>query len=328
MEDGYEKKWLANLEPKAAFWVAFSRYVNNKYVFNHLPWAWMSVKHIKNFYRLPALFSGSLEEAELHFRDGSTFIARKSSFRDSLHNVLGTKERHPGKYFKPGKFLDSVEFDFQKRRVRLEGLGSLVGSTLFFEDDYGFLDVKGKTVLDIGANVADSSIYFAIRGAGKVIGYEPFPQAFEAAENNVKINRLGSVIEMVNAGVGKEDSFIQIGSGTGTALSNQISDGGNGKRVPILSLKSMVERHKLSGAILKMDCEGAEYDSILNADNSTLARFDKMAIEYHYGYVNLVAKLREAGFRTRQVGRPIYLYQKSWKQPHARIGVIFAERIK
>ncbi len=43
---------------------------------------------------------------------------------------------------------------------------------------YDNVDVYDKDVVDIGANVGDSSIYFALKGARKVVGVEPLPLVF------------------------------------------------------------------------------------------------------------------------------------------------------
>ena len=50
---------------------------------------------------------------------------------------------------------------------------------VFLGNIYEYLPVVGKTVIDIGANIADSSIYFAIRGAKKVIALEPFQKTMK-----------------------------------------------------------------------------------------------------------------------------------------------------
>jgi len=39
--------------------------------------------------------------------------------------------------------------------------------------DYDWLDVKGKRVLDVGASIGDTAVYFALRGAREVVAFEP-----------------------------------------------------------------------------------------------------------------------------------------------------------
>ena len=36
---------------------------------------------------------------------------------------------------------------------------------VFFREEYAFLNVDGKVVVDIGANIGDTAIYFALKGA-------------------------------------------------------------------------------------------------------------------------------------------------------------------
>ena len=44
----------------------------------------------------------------------------------------------------------------------------------------GKLPVRGKTVIDIGANIGDTPIYFHITWSKhRVIGIEPFPKNYE-----------------------------------------------------------------------------------------------------------------------------------------------------
>jgi predicted RNA methylase len=53
---------------------------------------------------------------------------------------------------------------------------------IFVNNIYEHLPVEGRSVVDIGANIADSCIYFALHGANNVIGLEPFPRNYELAE--------------------------------------------------------------------------------------------------------------------------------------------------
>ena len=58
--------------------------------------------------------------------------------------------------------------------------GNLIG--IFLNKEYDFLPVDGKTVLDIGANIGDSCVYFALCGSSRIIAIEPFPRNYELAK--------------------------------------------------------------------------------------------------------------------------------------------------
>jgi len=45
---------------------------------------------------------------------------------------------------------------------------------------------QSKSVVDIGAFVGDTAIYFAIKGAEKVIAIEPHPGAYEELAENIE----------------------------------------------------------------------------------------------------------------------------------------------
>ncbi|MEM3860276.1 MAG: hypothetical protein QW478_12900, partial [Candidatus Micrarchaeaceae archaeon] len=74
-----------------------------------------------------------------------------------------------------------LSFFYENYNVKfdLKNTGGLVET--FFKDAYQFLKVEGKDVIDIGANIGDTAIYFAIKGARKVISLEPYPYTFAQA---------------------------------------------------------------------------------------------------------------------------------------------------
>jgi hypothetical protein len=61
--------------------------------------------------------------------------------------------------------------------------------SIFKENLYQSLPIKGNVIIDIGANIADSSIYFA-RGKRKVIGLEPFPNTYDIAKKKYRREQL------------------------------------------------------------------------------------------------------------------------------------------
>jgi len=64
----------------------------------------------------------------------------------------------------------------------------------FHYGEYEPLGVEGRVVVDVGAFVGDSAIYFALKGARKVIAIEPHPSAFVEMLDNIKLNNMEGVI--------------------------------------------------------------------------------------------------------------------------------------
>ena len=191
---------------------------------------------------------------------------------------------------------------------------------VFFEEIYNFLPVKDKTVIDIGANIGDSSIYFALKGARKIIALEPLLQNFSLAQKNITLNNMTDKIELLLSGCSDRQDY-QIINQEKIGAGSDLQESKNGLKVPLFSLGDLISKYDLSSAVLKMDCEGCEYDSILNIDESVLRKFSHIQIEYHFGYKNLKTKLENCGFevtvtdpyfiRNRQAGKSMfcgYLY--------------------
>jgi hypothetical protein len=71
-----------------------------------------------------------------------------------------------------------------------------------FQDEcYGLFDVKGEVVVDIGAFIGDSAIYFVGKGAEKIVAFEPNPEIIEFARKNVQLNKLDHKIQVRNEAV-------------------------------------------------------------------------------------------------------------------------------
>ena len=58
------------------------------------------------------------------------------------------------------------------------------------------------------------------------------------------------------------------------------------------TLEEIVGKFNLSDAFLKLDCEGYEYDIILNAPKDVIRKFEYIIMEYHYGFESLKKKLK------------------------------------
>ncbi|GMG90648.1 hypothetical protein Cmtc_18680 [Cupriavidus sp. TKC] len=67
--------------------------------------------------------------------------------------------------------------------------------------------VKGKAVLDIGANVGNHLVYWArVAGAKSITAFEPIPELFEILQRNISLNGVHNA-EALNVALGREESF-------------------------------------------------------------------------------------------------------------------------
>jgi FkbM family methyltransferase len=199
---------------------------------------------------------------------------------------------------------------------------------IFMKKIYDSLPVEGRTVIDVGANMGDSSIYFALRGAKKVIGIEPFVKIYEIAKKNIELNNLCEKVTMVLAGCAASSGHIIIDPEYQSNISSRLVDYFEyGEKIPLLTLEDILNEIKISSqeVILKMDCEGCEYDAILYSANETLRRFSHIQIEYHHGYKSLKEKLENCGFHVL-VTRPIADPSEYLEEPWQYLGNIYAKR--
>ena len=198
----------------------------------------------------------------------------------------------------------------------------------FGKNDYKFLEFFDTLVLDVGANIGDSSIYFAINGAKRVISIEPFPYTYSYLERNIRINsnEIGGRILAINAGISDENKVVRLGddytSGVGSTLLGESSGKGN-VEIPVYTLEYVTNKYNLfENIILKMDCEGCEYESILSSSNDTLRKFKQIQIEYHNGPQKLAERLIRAGFDIKIEG--LYHVKRKLEHSDLYIGYLYA----
>ena len=125
---------------------------------------------------------------------------------------------------------------------------------VFQNDEYGFLNVENKDVIDVGANIGDTTLYFLFKSAKQVIAVEPYPLNCEIIERNLETNLVDKKRAMVlNCGVGQRGeiriSTEIINSGACAGISST-----HGKSVDIIPLSDIISKYKIEHGVLKMDC--------------------------------------------------------------------------
>jgi FkbM family methyltransferase len=230
---------------------------------------------------------------------GSVAIQSMQAWVDLQRSVSWSQELLRSYGFTVSPRDQEFEFTFRGKVLRFHA-ESLVNSSgmlveQFVEEQYKWLQVTGKQVLDVGANVGDSAIYFALNGARHVYSFEPYPYTYRLAKRNVELNDLEKHITLLNMGCGKEGT-ITVDPELKSEPSSTLVPSHAGDTVRIVSLKRIVEDYGLNDAIGKIDGEGCEYELILGASDSDLLAFRQLMIEYHHGCAHLVDRLRRVGF--------------------------------
>ncbi len=193
----------------------------------------------------------------------------------------------------------SLSSEFNRSSVRLYGSIQNTDTVLAFSHDdgtYRNLLLQDKVIIDIGACTGDTSIYFALKGAKKVIAVEPFPKNFVILEKNILENNFNDSITSILAACSSSKKELLIDPDLNNGMRSVLREYPNGFKISTITLEQIIKDFDVNNAILKLDCEGCEYETILNCSPSILQKFTDIQIEYHNGYKNLEEKLLSVGF--------------------------------
>ena len=140
--------------------------------------------------------------------------------------------------------------------------------------------LKGRPVIDIGANMGTFSILAAKLGAKKVISVEPVSSTFDTLIQNIW--KSGSqVIKPQKTVVLDKAGTIKIGLHQKSGHNSLYGDYQDSEEVEAITLKDLLKMVEGNNVFLKMDCEGSEYDILMNASKEDMARVSTVAIEVH-----------------------------------------------
>jgi len=274
-------------------------------------------KAIKNWYQFYLVYLGIKKSATLEFVDGYKINVSKRNLSRALiiaefHAML-RRARDLGLTIRVNK--DKVVVKVKKRWLILdrETAPSIITELLFPQHDV--FNVKGRDVIDIGAYVGDTAIYYYLYGnARHVYAFEPIPYIYKKGLQVIKRNNLMKFISFFNEGVSGEKGVIKVPK-SGTNFDKvEPAESTEDKVIKIISLEDFVRKYKIDDAILKVDCEGCEYSIFQKASKEVLQRFVGIYIEYHYGYADLALRLKEDGFNVIYT-KPTYIFKGLGRRP-------------
>ena len=139
-------------------------------------------------------------------------------------------------------------------------------------------DVRGKTVIDAGANLGYFSLKCIEMGAKFVVAVEAQPTIYKLGllPNISEYNILPSMLALTD----KDGETVHIEN---QHVGSHIG-GTSGESVMTVKLETLINSPHLKDAhdmVLKLDIEGSEYDVLLNSSNECLRRFKTIFLEVH-----------------------------------------------
>ena len=193
-------------------------------------------------------------------------------------------------------------------------LATLIRSTgRFYEPDVlakvQEIYLPGTTIVDVGANIGNHTVFFAAILGAHVIAIEPYRASHELLEVNVAANGIGEQVRTHCLALGEREGSgsVRIGDPGNLGTVGIQADGGD---IPIRSLDGMAPEAPIG--LIKIDVEGNEA-AVLAGARQTIRRWLPDIIVEANGADRFLAtarQLHELGYapRGRYAWTPTYLF--------------------
>jgi len=189
-----------------------------------------------------------------------------------LLNYLGVTNKGGKYYFRDGIVLSDKE-------------GALTGviAVVFIRKHYG--EIKNLSVIvDIGANIGVFSVYAANESKKAIIyAYEPVITNYEILNENINNNNFNDRIKTFNLGIASKNETRKIYISTSTLHS--ITDTNKcqyHETIQCITLNDIIITNKLNNIdLLKINCEGAEYEILYSTNKESFDVINEIRLEYH-----------------------------------------------
>lgn len=160
---------------------------------------------------------------------------------------------------------------------------------------------KGSSIIDVGANIGNHSIYFGMFcDVGKVISFEPQPFVFDILSKNIKLNGLENKVRAFQLGIGSEQGHANLQAVDSKNLGmTKLSSDAKGK-VEIVTIDGFFEGNLEidNVSVIKIDVEGMEIE-VLKGAIKTIMKYKPFIYAEagdHESYVKLDEFLSSYGY--------------------------------
>jgi predicted RNA methylase len=237
----------------------------------------MMKRYVDNWLSVMLVYCNLKPSVTVKFKDGDIAELSKKHWGEFKEKLYRKYLKDNGFYYLADNMIKTP--DGLTLMLASNTVYSFVFDEIYLRQVYGKPDLTGKVVIDVGAAIGDTALFFKKCGAKAIYGYEPNEIRARCAEKNIEMNGMADSVVVYNKNATVE------------------------------------ELHKLMGTIndpifLKVDCEGCEYDIIPKLDMSNVT---DVVMEYHMknNPGPLIEALRIGGFSDIRINRKKFLITAS-----------------
>jgi FkbM family methyltransferase len=166
-----------------------------------------------------------------------------------------------------------------------DGTGTLPGTLaeVFVRRRYGPVE-RFRTMVDVGANVGSFALYAAQSSPeARILCYEPEERNFSLLRQNLRINGLEGRVAAFQCAVGSSCGRRKLAVGISQLNAfDYLRDGPSHQLVGCTTLRDIRTEHRLDSLdLLKMNCEGAEYEILVACSPADYDGILNIRVEYH-----------------------------------------------
>jgi len=252
------------------------------------------------------------------------------TYREKIAILLRSRKKFKNWYLYPLIYLNIIKRGFVtfktnsglKMKIRVKSTDLMQLTTIWLTREYeapGFEIKENDTIIDVGGHIGLFMLFCEqFCHKGKIYCFEPASDNYKIFLDNTKLNNFKNVFPF-NIAVSKQDGKIPLYLNDDTSGHSIFLKNSNSIQVDSITLQKIFDLNNIKKCnLLKLDCEGSEYEIIDSLPESYFSMIDKMIIEYHFAekypklLTNLIKKLERTSFS-------VYV-----KKLSSEMGLIFA----
>ena len=181
------------------------------------------------------------------------------------------------------KQFQGVTFYYRENTADESVLGHSFEKDIFYQELYDLQDVNGMTIIDVGAHIGTFTTLSSIKFPdARIISIEPNPDTYEVLKKNIAANQIKNITPISAALNDTPDPVKLYLSDENWEHSITSNVGASYVEVNAITLEQIFANYEINECdLIKMNCEGAEFNIILNTPKEILQRIKMMLILFH-----------------------------------------------